>query len=511
MHKYILFLFFFSGFTAVAEPVLIRGKAIDYAGDRAAVFSVEDYISGKRKLLQVTDIAENGVFSFNLEINETQAIFICIRRMEGLLYAEPGHRYNVVFPPPQSAEFRRFDKTEVALEFIDLDVTDLNIAIRDFNSDYISFVNQHYYDFAAGEYQNSSIYVSSLGNRKDGIDLYKTSGQRDSVPLQILSSFGSVVEDFMDTISIKYEQSAENEYFADYMRYSLAEIKMLAGMKKKLFYKEYFMSQQLLVRNPAFIKCFELFYHDFLLHANKEQQGEVIKAINVERDPNRLIGIFENDSAALSRQVRTLAVIKGLNDIYFNKTFSKPGIEKTLQNLSENEKDPELKKIALNAFEEMKKCKEGWQSEDFILIDDHDDKWTLSDHEGRPIYLMFYASWSAQSVKEMLMMRKWHELYEKDILFVAISMDDSYDQFKKYLSENRDQKFTFLYGGGDPLLPEKFGVRSIPHAIMLDEKGKFMYSLTRKPSEGIQAEFDKVKARAAQNANKGTKTWQDKQ
>ncbi|MFN9973066.1 MAG: hypothetical protein ACK58T_24585, partial [Phycisphaerae bacterium] len=83
-----------------------------------------------------------------------------------------------------------------------------------------------------------------------------------------------------------------------------------------------------------------------------------------------------------------------------------------------------------------------------------------------------------------------------------------YAAFRSYLESHRSQRFTFLFGGNDPLLRQKFGLRAIPHAVLTDPDGRLVADYTRRPGEGIQMEFDKIMKRASQNPGSGT--WKDR-
>jgi cellobiose-specific phosphotransferase system component IIB len=108
----------------------------------------------------------------------------------------------------------------------------------------------------------------------------------------------------------------------------------------------------------------------------------------------------------------------------------------------------------------------------------------------------------------MIMMKKWQESYGKDVRFVAVSMDDDINKMRKYAQDNRDQDFVFIFGGSDPLLREKFNLRNVPFAVLVDPQGKYMYDYTRKPSEGLNLDLDKIVKLLHAPAN--SKTWQGK-
>ncbi len=508
MYKYIIaFSLIISSFLALAGEVIIEGKAPESAGKTIAVFIISDYISEKRELMQAVEISANGDFLLNFDVKETRVVLLSITRVEGLIYVEPGKTYHVNFPSEKTAEIKKFDRTQIELGFENLPANDLNVLIRNFNADFISFINKHFYDFAINEYSGSEAYLKAIGAKTQQSDLYKTAGKADSSKHAVENGFSQVLTNFILDISSKYEQYYSIAYFEDYVTYSIAELELMAGKNRIAFYRDYFMSKSLRLQNPAYMRCFDIFYNNFLTNQSKEKQSSIAKAINVERNADLLIAIFEGDSTALSGQVRMLAVIKGLNEIYFNKNYSRGSIEQTLNSLGSDSK--ELKFVADNVLSELRKCSEGWLLEDFTLVDQNEQKWRLSEHDDVTTYFLFFASWNNTALKEMQIMKNLKEKYGKNVQFVAINMDDDYETFKKYMQNNKEQKFTYLYAAGDPLITEKFNLRTIPHAVMLDDSGHVMFSFTRKPSEGIQMDFDKI-VQMSNQKQQGPKTWKDK-
>ena len=499
------FLFLFMSWQALAQPATIIGKATGYAGKKIVAFQVEDYISEKRLVIASADIADDGQFALEFKPEETGVYILSIARTEASIYVVPGGHYTINFPTVTAGTVRKFDKTSVELAFEGLPDHDINLLIRDFNAEYASFISEHYYDFAADEYHGSEAWLKSLGEKSNKTDLTKRAGNKDSTATHMPAvSFREVVSSFVTTTNTKYQGHYNNAFFRDYVRYSLGELELMSGMNRNEFYHEYFMSQKIQPTHPSYMSCFHAYYHHFLTQRKKELQGAIIKAVNQERDPMKIVTLFEGDSTCLGKEVRCLAVIKGLHDIYYDRTFTSYSIEKSLMNFP-NEMTA-LKQIARNTLDELRKCKEGWIMSDFILPDEGGDKWKLSDHQGTPVYFLFFASWSSASIKEMQMMQNLYEKYGRQILFVAICMDDDFKTFKNYIVDHKEQKFTFLFGGGAPMLSYDCGVRTIPHAMMLDAEGKVMYSFTRKPSEGIQMDLDKIIAVMKQNTQ-GPKTW----
>ena len=486
-----------------AQTVTIKGVANGYTQPNIAAFVQADPLSGKKEMLQQVALGKDGSFVFTLTVNETTPITIAIGQIEGLLFVEPDKTYDIDFPAYSAAEIKRFDKTEITLGLKNASDGELNILIRAFNRDYAKFLDDHFYDFAIDQYKGSESYQAKQlqkGSKSDMIP--RDTAQLISVSI---SNFGKILDTFDDEVHAKYQAHYSNQYFFNYVRYSLAELDLMGGSSRKELYKEYFMSQKVLWKNPAYMHFFEEYYNLLLTTQKKDIQDQVYAAVNAQKSYTALTELFAYDSTLISLPMRELALIKGLRDIYYNSSFVKNSVSATLESFVQNGSDALTKRTAVNVREKFLRCKSNWPLEDFTLLDEENELWSSAEHEHKYVYYVFFANWSPSSLTELQMLQRWYEKYNKDIHFVAICMDNDYNAFKSYLAKHRDQKFTFLYGGGDFLLREKFDLRTVPHAVLMNTEGKVVGDYTRRPTEGIQMDFEKIVNQKA----KASGTWKD--
>ncbi len=510
MHKSILF----SVLILLAHPFFgakttITGKAQGQAGYQIAAFSPSDYISGKRELLALVTIGEKDEFRLEFEVSETRQIQLVVLHMEAVMYAEPGKEYKILYQPVARDEAKRFDKTEVSLVFDGLPDKDVNLLISRFDREYTAFINDHFYDFAIDEFKGNPEFSGKMKG-KSKVDLYSGVGKSDSLKQTTVSNFSEVVVRFFDEVNMHYAADFQNEFFHEYVRYSLSEIELVSGLNKKRYYEDYFMSQKILHANPAYMRVFKMFYRNLFEEQNEEKKAGILKNINTLQDGNKLVDLFDGDSTMLSSDIRALAIIQALKNNFFNKTYSRRGITKTLSSFKSTYPDSRIQNIAQCALEVLEKNREGWEQEDFVLLDKTNEKWNLRDIEGLPTYIIFFASWSTSSVKEMLVLEKLNETYGKDIHIVGICMDENVESFKKYQQDHPKQNFILLYGYGDILLKEKFGLKSLPHSVLLDAEQKVINDYTALPSQGIQATFAKIQEQA-KAGGQGPGTWKSRE
>jgi len=513
MHKSVStkFLFFSAlllcAFNAFSQ-VNVSGSLKNHADKTLHVYANLDELSQQRELIGTANLDDEGKFKLTLNETKTRRVFLVFGNLEAVFYPEPNRNYVIeYFPSATEADFVRFDRTAVDVRFHDLASDDINVLIPNFNKDLYSFLDEHFYDFAVDKYTGSEAVKKKnfTGKETDmtpGSDSSKVSVSfvRDSL------KFIDLVAQFVMETEPKYQSA--NPFFNDYLLYSIAELDMMAGKNRKALYQEYLMSKPVELTNPAYMKFFNAYYDHFLENNRLGLQQDIMRTVNAERNPSALFQLLKKDSLFLSEYVGQLAIIKGLKDLYPNRNYSKASIIITLENMNVMPGMDLYKNINQRVLSQFNRCNEGWQLEDFTALDLKQEKWSWSEQPEMYTYFFFYAEWSSACKKEMIMMKKWQESYGKDVRFVAVSMDDDINKMRKYAQDNRDQDFVFIFGGSDPLLREKFNLRNVPFAVIVDPQGKYMYDYTRKPSEGLNLDLDKIVKLLHAPAN--SKTWQGK-
>jgi thiol-disulfide isomerase/thioredoxin len=492
----------------ISASITINVRTEGLVDRRVSVVAVDDYLSDRMVLFASSIIPNSGKVSLTFDLKETRAVKLRIGHAEGVLYVEPNKSYSIAWPTSKAGDMEKFDKVEVDLIFEQLPTDDLNALIRQFNADYALFVKDHYYDFATTEFKGSEVATSTISKRDPKSDLIKRKEGKDSAQIDVgLHKFGRLVDQFKSEIDRKYEANYSNAYFHQYVRYSIAELELVSGVNKKELYHEYFMSQRILHRNPSYMRFFQLFYTGCLTGLKSEKQELVMRAINADRNADDLLIYFQFDSLYTSETIRNEAMILGLRDLYNNRDYVKPAILEVIRKLENKSQDSLITKTAVNINYLLTHAKQGATLDAFTLLDEKDERWESNQQSGKFTYYFFFSNGCTSCIREMLVLEKYQEQYARDIDFVAISMDENQAQFKKYLGDHRTQKFTFLQGQGDALLREKFNLRSIPYAVLIDPDGKFVADYTRKPSEGVQLEFDKIVKKLHQP--KQGNTWRD--
>jgi thiol-disulfide isomerase/thioredoxin len=492
---------------ATAGFVRLSGSAPGYEGRKLAVILPVDEFSGYRKLLASADVRDDATFQVEFELTEIRRVYIHIQRIEAALYAVPGSTYNCVFPQVSKTDFKRFDRSEVELQLIDLPPNELNAVIRSYNLDYSRFISEHFYDFAAQEYRGSTQYMNSLQERRLKVDLFAKKNGQDTLQQSVTPEFDRWIKHFSDSMQLVYGKVNSSEFFETYREFSEAELHLLNGMNRVRFYNRYFRSRVLPLNNPAFVGCFKLYYQNILTGRKSEVQSRIVKAINADRSLEVLSDIFKADSTMQSSRMRRLACVNGLKDSYYSKTFDRSAIEMML--LQPSGTDADIDSIAAHVHAQLTRCKASTPFPDLQLTDEAQERWTISQLSGVPVYLYFFATWSPASLKELQLLERWKEKFDGRIAFIGVDMDDDYRDFRKYLEDHPKQALSFVYGNADPFIQEKLKLKAIPHAYLIDDRGLIIGDVAPSPSDAkFESVLNRIAAAPADGQQK-PKTWRD--
>ena len=112
---------------------------------------------------------------------------------------------------------------------------------------------------------------------------------------------------------------------------------------------------------------------------------------------------------------------------------------------------------------------------DFTVYDRDGNSYKLSDFEGKPVILNFWASWCGPCKSEMPDIEKAFSTYGDEIHFLIVNMTDgrqeTVESASSYISDNG---YTFpVYFDTQQEAAYTYGVASIPVTYLIDSDGNF--------------------------------------
>jgi len=115
---------------------------------------------------------------------------------------------------------------------------------------------------------------------------------------------------------------------------------------------------------------------------------------------------------------------------------------------------------------------------DFQLPDAAGHTVSLSQQKGHPVLLNFWATWCPPCVDEVPSLEDLaRRLKGTDIRMLAVSVDDEWDQIRRFFAKGSDIG-VLLDKSHD--IPKKFGTEKFPETFMIDSAGRLRYYFINK-------------------------------
>ena len=140
-------------------------------------------------------------------------------------------------------------------------------------------------------------------------------------------------------------------------------------------------------------------------------------------------------------------------------------------------------------------AQEGKAAPDFTAITHDGKKVSLSDYEGKVVYIDFWASWCGPCKREMPHAEKVKKHFKgKDVVFLNVSVDRNEGSWRKILNMMDIEGVNAIAKGEDlKEVAYSYQLRSIPAFILVDKKGNLVAMRANRPSSQ-QAVIDQITA-----------------
>lgn len=414
----------------------IEGYAPAYVGQQIDLYETTDYISGKQERIASTKVADDSTFTLSFNLEETKKLELTGMNNHALIYVAPGHSYEIGFPDRNEYDPFRPLGNNVEVTFYNLDSTDINYKILQFNRWSDEFVGVYY-------------------TRNNAEQEY----------------FAKRLDTFRLNVSQYYAADTTDLYFRAYIRYSLAKLDDLrfAGAKdRREKYQFYLQTSPVLYSNDAYMSYVNAFYEKIISTLPAEVNDKAYLGL-IRSSPTLMFNALSQEyTLHNNRRLSELVLIKLLGEMYYNKDYPQTNVISTLDSIASNGLFEQSRIIAANMKDRITNLAEGALAPDFLVLEDGKAV-NLQSFHGKYLYLIFIDPGLNETYKQLSLLAPIYRKYQEDIEFVGIVKSDGSAQEKGKIADASLWKNYFLPASHD--IFKTYKVSTTPYYVLIDTEG----------------------------------------
>ena len=453
---FILLLLFLTSVVLIVEGSVISGRAADYSSKEITIYTIPDPVIHQKLELGTTRVAIDGTFSLSLPISQTIEIYIDLEKYCGTMVVEPGKNYRITLPPfsLRTTNEARSPYFKPALYWLGLPATDnndLNFSVRSFITDF------------------------NLETVKNTVPIYQNKSK-------------DVVNEIIARLEKKYSTN-QDEYFKTLKKYYFAELEYAVYQPNSEFIiNKYFAAKPLQLTNPVYQRAFSTIFTDFLRKESQNIRNNKITDFTNAGNYMGLVNFFERKG--YTKEFAELVVLKGLNDGYYTGSFSKDGVIKAIEK-AQSTTSPVLQPVARQIKIRLTSLAVGSKAPILKLLNLKNEPVTLTEYDGRFIYLSFFRSQSADCITELDSIVSLEKRLRKVLRVLSVSIDDNFANAAK-LWKTRGYTWELLNGSKQKQLIIDYNTSITPTFYLIDPLGIIQLSQAPSPSQGFEPLFIKI-------------------
>ncbi|WP_321280311.1 TlpA disulfide reductase family protein [Marinifilum fragile] len=452
-------------FTTSAEKVVLSGTAKSYAGSTISIMYHTDAFTYTSKRITDFKVDENGDYSVEFDIDNTQLIYLPLDVYKGFLYVEPGKKYELSLPPKQELSPAQklnpfFEADELMLGVANANSNELNRMIRTLDDKMDSFINQNFYKIYRKKEKSEGIQFSE----------------------QLKQEFGSI----------------KDEYFTEYFRYRLGFLEFLSNPNDFLkIENDFFKNQKIQLNNPAYMSLYKKQYGNFFNGYFKQKESLALSsAYQAQNTYAKIKELMQKYPAYVNTQLLDMIIATSTFDSYTRKFIGKAKTLSILQEIIKASNNNYNKNLCRNYIAKITHLQKNYPAPDFNL-----GGVQLADFKGKYLYLNFCNTQSYPCLQDFKEIEKLKQQFGQQIEFLSIVCDWDVKKWMEF-SKNNKYSWKFVPIGNQHQLIHEYKVKAFPSYILIDPKGNIVKAPAQAPKEYIHLEFIKIARDAARKSQK---------
>lgn len=435
--------------------VTVKGNAPEYAGYSLVMQKVINPISFEMRDIMVIKVNEDGSFEQRIEISDIIHASIDMGRYKGYLYLEPGKTYDLVMPPfhprTDAERFNPYYVPEViVLGIKNEDAQGLNRQITSFDEAFLEAYNA------------------------DAVKLFARGDKR--LAEKIIADLDSIYP-------------SDDVYFNKYKQYAYGELLSLAYKRNKRKAMHRTMQGNLNMSMPSFHKVFNSFYKGFFSYYFSSPQGKNLRdAYGKGASYDSLATVLKQDTLFANEELAELVLLKGLYDAYYSGRYEQDPIIDLYKQAQDSACTLMLRDIAKGLYKKVTWLRVGTEAPPFTLYRLDGKERSLSDYEGKFVYLNFMHTQNHTCKEELQLLNVISKQMRREVTIVTIIMDEDLTAANKLVKDNK-YKWDFLHFGAMPKVALDYQIRALPAYFVVNPSQKLSLSPSPSPNENFMPIF----------------------
>lgn len=180
-------------------------------------------------------------------------------------------------------------------------------------------------------------------------------------------------------------------------------------------------------------------------------------------------------------------------DSYFN-SFSDGMIDTVMRDWKKINPPAEHIEVIEEKLAKWAELQAGKPAPDFKYVSIEGDSLTMKDFLGKVVYIDVWATWCGPCIAEHPAMEKLQASFkDKAVAFVAVSIDDSTEPWRKMVEKkNLGGIHLYAQGAWSSDIIDNYLINGIPRFILIDKEGNIVNADAARPSGNIAEEIEKL-------------------
>ncbi len=458
--KSIAFLFSICCFSVVfaKEITEIKGYAPKYIGKELEIYEYTDYISMKEVKIASTTVKEDSTFSCVFYMDETKKLIIKSNNNSSFIFANPGATYEIYLPDRDPYAVYRPAGNQVTATFLNLDTTDINYKILQFNQWTDQFIATYY----------------TKGNTESKVFVEKWDKFR-----QILSDY--------------YQNDSLDTYFNYHRKFVLAKIDDLRFLGSRNQYEKYdfyLKNTPVQYQNEAYMDYVKHFYEKLLPRINMQTNNKFYLGL-LKSSPTLMYNALGGEYTLQHNfKLRELMMIKIIGECFYDKEYPQSNLITVLDSLEKKTLFPYNAEVAKSLHYRLTELVAGGVAPNFKVAVNGIEK-DLKAYSGKHLYIVFLDpnSKSANTMVDLLI--PIHQRYQNEVRFLMVLNGNPEDEAVKKLKEKAPWE-TSVVKENDVIF-NTYHIATKPTFVLVDRVGYVVAAPALGPEPNGQYEtIDKV-------------------